>query len=252
MKFKDSIALVTGSNRGIGKAYVETLIQKGAKKVYAAMRDVEVFKENHSSFNEKYPGQVETLTLDITNKEQVKLAVNLASDVNLLINNAGVATYQGLIGADNLKAARQEMEVNYLGTLSMIREFSPILKNNGGGAIANILSVASLVNFPMLGSYSASKAALFSLTQGVRAELTEQGTRVFGIYPGPIDTDMAAGVPMEKAPPSEIAQGTFEAMERGIEDIFIDPFAIQFEKEYKDKPFDYAKQFAEMLPENVS
>ncbi|MFT4579095.1 MAG: short-subunit dehydrogenase [Nitrospinales bacterium] len=121
-----------------------------------------------------------------------------------------------------------------------------------GGAIANILSVASLVNFPMLGSYSASKAALYSLTQGVRAELTKQGTGVFGVYPGPIDTDMAAGVPMEKAPPSEIAQGTFEAMEKGIEDIFIDPFAVQFEKEYKDKPFSYAKQFAEMLPESVS
>ena len=122
----------------------------------------------------------------------------------------------------------------------------------GGGAIANILSVASLANFPMLGSYSASKAALYSLTQGVRAELTEQGTLVVGVYPGPIDTDMAAGVHMEKAPPSEIAQGTLEALEKGTEDIFIDPFAVQFNKEYKDKPFGFAKQFAEMLPEGVS
>ncbi len=252
MKIKDSVALVTGSNRGIGKAYIEALIQKGAKKVYAAMRDAKAFKINHSSFIKKYQGVVEVLTLDITKEEQVKLAADLASDVNLLINNAGVATYQGLISAKNLEAARQEMEVNYLGSLSMIRKFAPILKNNGGGVIVNILSVASLVNFPMLGSYSASKAAFYSLTQGVRAELDEQGTRVFGVFPGPIDTDMAAGVPMEKAPPSEIAQGTFEEMEKGTEDIFIDPFALQFEKEYKDKPFGYAKQFAEMLPEEVS
>jgi NAD(P)-dependent dehydrogenase (short-subunit alcohol dehydrogenase family) len=252
MKIKGSVALVTGSNRGIGKAYVEALIQKGAKKVYAAMRDVELFKKDHSSFIEEHKGVIEVLTLDVTKEEQVKLATVIASDVNLLVNNAGVATYQGFISAENLEAVRQEMEVNYLGTLSMIRAFSFILKNNGGGAIANILSVASLVNFPMLGSYSASKAALYSLTQGVRAELTEQKTRVFGIYPGPVDTDMAAGVPMEKAPPSEIAKGTFEAMEKGTEDIFIDPFAVQFEKEYKDNPFGYAKQFAEMLPESVS
>ncbi len=252
MKIKDSVALVTGSNRGIGKAYVESLIQKGAKKVYASMRDVEAFNRNHSSFINECKGVVELMTLDITKEEQVKQATDLASDVNLLINNAGVATYQGLIGSENLEAARKEMEVNYLGTLSMIRAFAPILKNNGGGAIANILSVASLVNFPLLGSYSASKAALYSLTQGVRAELTEQGTLVFGVYPGPIDTDMAAGVPMEKAPPSAIAQGTLEALEKGTEDIFIDPFAVQFEKEYKDKPFSFAKQFAEMLPEGVS
>jgi NAD(P)-dependent dehydrogenase (short-subunit alcohol dehydrogenase family) len=252
MKIEDSVALVTGSNRGIGKAYVEALIQKGAKKVYAAMRDVEVFNRNHSRFIKEHEGVVELITLDVTKEGQVKLVADLTSDVNLLINNAGVATYQGLIGAENLEAARKEMEVNYLGTLSMIRAFAPILKNNGGGAIVNILSVASLINFPMLGSYSASKAALYSLTQGVRAELTEQRTLVFGVYPGPIDTDMAAGIPMEKAPPAAIAQGTFEALEKGTEDIFIDPFAVQFEEEYKDKPFDYAKQFAEMLPEGVS
>ncbi|MFT4579096.1 MAG: NAD(P)-dependent dehydrogenase (short-subunit alcohol dehydrogenase family) [Nitrospinales bacterium] len=133
MKIKDSVALVTGSNRGIGKAYVEALIQKGAKKVYAAMRDVEVFKKDHSSFIKEHEGVVEVLTLDVTKEEQVKLAADLASNVNLLINNAGVATYQGFISAENIAATRQEMEVNYLGTLSMIRAFSPILKNNGGG-----------------------------------------------------------------------------------------------------------------------
>ncbi|MBT3922532.1 MAG: SDR family oxidoreductase [Nitrospina sp.] len=250
MKIKDSTALVTGANRGIGKAYVEALIKRGAKKVYAAMRDVEAFKTSSPDCVEKYKDVLELIPLDITHEGQVASAVK--GDVELLINNAGIANFTGLIAGETLSSARQEMEVNYFGTLSMIRAFAPVLKENGGGAIANVLSVASLANFPVLGSYSASKAALYSLTQGVRAELAHQGTHVLGVYPGPIDTDMAKDFPMEKSSPEETANGTLQAIEEGQEDIFIDIFAIQFQKDFQNSPIGIAKQFAEMLPESVS
>jgi len=130
----------------------------------------------------------------------------------------------------------------------MIRDFAPVLKKNGGGAIVNLLSVASLVNFPMLGSYSASKAALFSLTQGVRAELANQGTTVTGVFPGPIDTDMGKDIDMEKASPDEIARGTLKAIENGQEDVFIDEMAVQFKQGLLSDPKAVEKQCGEMLP----
>ena len=251
MKIKNSIALVTGANRGIGKAYVEALIKRGAKKVYAAMRDVETFKKAHPECLEKFKDVIEIVSLDITDEEQILSAVKKAGDIDLLINNAGIANYTGLIAGNNLDSARQEMEVNYFGTLSMIRAFAPVLGKNGGGAIVNVLSVASLASFPVLGSYSASKAALYSLTQGVRAELAQQGTHVLAVYPGPIDTDMAKDLPMEKSSPEETANRTLQAIEEEKEDIFIDVFTKQFQKDFQDSPIGIAKQFAEMLPEAV-
>ena len=252
MTIKKSTAFVTGANRGIGKAYVQALIKRGAKKVYAAMRDVESFKNSSSECLDKYKDVIELVSLDITNDKQISSAVAKAGDVDLLINNAGIAHFAGLIAGENLDAARQEMEVNYFGTLSMIRAFAPVLEKNGGGAIVNVLSVASLANFPVLGSYSASKAALYSLTQGVRAELAQQGTHVLGVYPGPIDTDMAKDFPMEKSSPEETAIGTLHAIEDAQEDIFIDVFAQQFQKDFRDSPIGIAKQFVEMLPEAVA
>ncbi|MBT7935273.1 MAG: SDR family oxidoreductase [Nitrospina sp.] len=252
MKIKNSTALVTGANRGIGKAYVEALIKRGAKKVYAAMRDVETFKKSAPESLEKYKDVLELIPLDITNEEQIASAVGKAGGIDLLINNAGIANYTGLIAAKNLGPVRQEMDVNYFGTLSMIRAFAPVLEKNGGGTIVNVLSVASLANFPILGSYSASKAALYSLTQGVRAELDQQGTHVLGVYPGPIDTDMAKDVPMDKSSPEETANGTLQAIEEGQEDVFIDVFAIQFQKDFQSSPIGIAKQFVEMLPEAVA
>lgn len=252
MKIKNSTALVTGANRGIGKAYVEALIKQGAKKVYAGIRNVEAFTKSSQENLDKYKDVIELITLDITNGKQIASAVEKASDIDLLINNAGIANFTGLIAGENLDSARQEMEVNYFGTLSMIRAFAPVLKSNGEGAIVNVLSVASLANFPVLGSYSASKAALYSLTQGVRAELAQQGTHVLGVYPGPIDTEMAKDFPMEKGSPEEIANGTLQAIEEGKEDVFIDAFAMQFEKDFKGSPIDIAKQFVEMLPETVA
>jgi len=252
MKIENSIALVTGSNRGIGKAIVEALSVRGIKKVYAAMRDIESFRIQNSTYLAELGRRVELITLDITKKDQIQTALNNAKDVNLLINNAGIANYSGLISENNLDSARQEMEVNYFGTLEMIRAFSPILKKNGDGSIVNILSVASLVNFPILGSYSASKAALYSLTQGVRAELEQQGTKVIGVFPGPIDTDMAQGIDMEKGTPEETAKGILDAIENGQEDVFIDQMAVEFHKGFRSDPKALEKECAEMLPQEVS
>ncbi len=250
MNIKNSTALVTGANRGIGKAYVEALIKRGAKKVYATMRDVEAFVSTHPDYLKKHKDMIELVALDITDAEQIAHVAKKAGSINLLINNAGVANFNGLIAGENLDGARQEMEVNYFGTLSMIRAFAPVLKKNGGGAIVNVLSIASLASLPVLGSYSASKAALYSLTQGVRAELAQQGTHVLGVYPGPIDTDMAKDFPMEKSSPQETADGTLQAIEE--DDVFIDVFALQFQKDFQKDPMGAAKQFAEMLPATVS
>jgi len=247
MKITDSSAFVTGSNRGIGQAFIIALLNQGAKKVYAGMRDATAFQNILAKLPEEHRARLEPVTLDITNEEQIQSAVAQAGDVTLLINNAGIANYSGLISADNLDSARQEMEVNYFGTLRMIRAFAPILKKNGG-AIANILSVASLGSFPVLGSYSASKAALHSLTQGIRAELAAQGTQVFGVFPGPIDTDMAKNFEMEKSPPNVIAEGTLQAIEQGVEDIFIDQMAVQFEKDYWSDPKSLEQQLSTFLP----
>jgi len=252
MKIKGSTALVTGANRGIGQAYVHALLKRGVKKVYAAMRDVESFKKAYAFNLDDYENVIPLIPLDITNEKQIADAALKADDVDLLINNAGVAHFTGLLDAKNLDSARHEMEVNYFGTLAKIRAFAPILKTNGGGAIVNLHSIASLANFPVLGSYSASKAALYSLTQGVRAELTQQGTHVLGVYPGPIDTDMAKDFPMEKSSPEETALGTLDAIEAGQEDIFIDVFAQQFQKDFETSPMGIAKQFSEMLPESVA
>lgn len=248
MKIKDSIAFVTGSNRGIGQAYVTALLNHGAKKVYAGVRDVDAYKKVVAQLPEKHRAKVEPVAIDITNEAQIQSAVTQAGDVTLLISNAGIAHYAGLISADNLDSARQEMAVNYFGTLRMIRAFAPVLKKNGGGAMVNILSVASLGNFPVLGSYSASKAALHSLTQGIRAELAAQSTQVFGVFPGPIDTDLARDFEMAKSPPSAIAEGTLKAIEQGVEDIFIDQMAVQFEKDYWSDPKSLEQQLSTFLP----
>jgi NAD(P)-dependent dehydrogenase (short-subunit alcohol dehydrogenase family) len=248
MKIKDSVAFVTGSNRGIGKSYVAALLKGGAKKVYAGMRDVGEFSAIAAEWPEEHRGKVEPINLDITNEGHIRSALTKAGDVTLLINNAGIANFAGLISADNLDSARQEMEVNYFGTLRVTRAFAPILKKNGGGALVNVLTVASLGCFPVLGSYSASKAALHSLTQGVRAELAAQGTQVFGVYPGPIETDMAKDFDMEKSSPDLIAEGTLSAIERDEEDIFIDPMAVQFRKDYFADAKAQEKELAAFLP----
>ena len=243
MELKGSVALVTGANRGIGKAFVTGLLEAGAARVYAAARDA-------SSLNDmvaKDP-RVVPLALDVTDPDQVRAAADAAGDATLLINNAGVAGFAGLIAADTLETARSEMEVNYFGALAVIRAFAPVLKANGGGAIVNIGSIASHVNFPLLGSYSASKAATHSLTQGVRAELSDQGTQVIGVYPGPVETDMAKNIDAPKVPPAQIVEAALRAVEAGTEDVYPDPMAAEIHGHLLKDPKAVERQIGEMRP----
>jgi len=238
---KGKIALVTGANRGIGKAYVEALVQRGAKKVYAAARDSNSFEEL-SSINSNI---VEPVLLDVTSKEHIRTIETKIPELDLLINNAGIVNACFFSAEDANDIARTEMETNYYGPLNIIHAFMPKLKQSKG-AIVNLSSIAGISNFPSIGPYSATKAALHSLTQGFRTELSSLGVLVAGVYPGPIDTRMAEDFEMEKAPPSQVAIRTLDAIAKGEVDIFPDSFAESMYNTFLNNPADLEKAFADM------
>jgi short-subunit dehydrogenase len=159
-----------------------------------------------------------------------------------VINNAGTAGFSSFTNPDAADRGRFEMETNYFGTLNVSQAFAPILKANGGGAIINLGSIASHVNFPVLGTYSASKAAVHSLTQGLRAELAEQGTQVVGVYPGPVDTDMAEKFETDKTSPQEVVRQILDALDTGEENVFPDPTSTQLYEQFLAAP-DATAQF---------
>jgi len=245
LQISQSVALVTGANRGIGRAFVEALHQAGAKKIYATARNIESLQEIVAID----PNRIIPLTLDVTNVAQIEAVALLAVDVNLLINNAGIVSTGGLFTDASVQAAQSEIEVNYFGTLNMIRTFASILKQNGGGAIANLATLSSHVNVPVFATYSASKAALHSLTQAARAELASQNTLVIGLYPGPVDTRMTTALPLDKVSPSQIADALLAGIEQGTEDIYPDPMAANVLSGVAQELKEIEKQFAAMLPE---
>jgi NAD(P)-dependent dehydrogenase (short-subunit alcohol dehydrogenase family) len=213
MRIADSVALVTGASRGLGRAYVQELAERGVATIYAGARD---------------PSQVTgpgiPVPLDVTDPDQVTAAARRCADVTLLVNNAGVMTLSPLIGAPSMAGARAEIETNYLGTLAMCRAFAPILAANGGGAIVNMLSVVSFFTNPANGSYGASKAAEWSLTNGVRIELAHQGTQVVGVHAGFIDTEMARELAGDapKISPEDVTRQVFDAIEAGAVEVLAD------------------------------
>jgi NAD(P)-dependent dehydrogenase (short-subunit alcohol dehydrogenase family) len=212
MKIAGSVALVTGANRGLGQAYARELVSRGAAKVYGAARNPAQVTE---------PG-VTPIALDITDAQRVSEVAAQCADVSLLVNNAGVMKASTFIGAPSLDAARLEMETNYFGTLSMCRAFAPVLAAHGGGAIVNMLSVTSFYTNPFNASYGASKAAGWSLANGIRLELHHQGTLVVAVHAGFIDTDMAALASGPKDSPESVAQQAFDAVEAGQTEVLAD------------------------------
>lgn len=211
MNIKGSVALVTGANRGIGKAYVTALLDRGATKIYAGMRDITGYEP---------AANVEAIRIDITNGADISAAAEICSDVSLLINNGGLNHNTSLIAHSDLDNARAEIETNYFGTLNMCRAFAPALKENGGGVIVNMLSILARVNLPLMGSLCASKAAALSMTQGVRAELAGQQTAVIAVMPGAVDTRMSEGFPPPKADPKDVVAEVLDGIEAGVEEIF--------------------------------
>lgn len=180
-------ALVTGANRGIGKAIVESLFANGIGKVYAAVRSV----ASAQSLIETFGDKVVAIELDLSKPDTIKAAAAVATDVDLVVNNAGVLKNASPLDAHAFEALDFEMEVNVKGLMHMAQAFAPVLGANGGGAFVQLNSVASVKNFADFATYSASKAAAYSITQGIREKLAEQGTQVVSVHPGPIATDMA-------------------------------------------------------------
>jgi NAD(P)-dependent dehydrogenase (short-subunit alcohol dehydrogenase family) len=218
MKIQDCVALVTGSNRGLGLAYCEGLLRSGAKKVYAAARDPSKIGLRDS--------RVVPIALDVTSSADVISAAHGCRDVSLLINNAGVLRNSPMLAIDSEQAARQEMETHYFAVLSMIQQFAPILAINGGGAIVNVLSVASWFTTPFMATYCASKAAQEALTDAIRMQLRSQRTQVVGVYAGYIDTDMSSHVTQPKTSPRQVVDRTLAGLESGSDRILADDSAV--------------------------
>ncbi|MFJ5596443.1 SDR family oxidoreductase [Micromonospora parva] len=210
MKLAGSTALVTGANRGLGRHLAAELLARGAT-VYAGARNPD---------RVDLPG-VTPVRLDITDPASVAAAAALAGDVNLLINNAGTDFRADLLDGD-LDVLRQELETHYLGTLSMVRAFAPIIAGNGGGTILNVLSVLSWFSSPIHGAYGVAKAAQWSMTNGVRLRLADQGVRVAGLHVGYLDTDMAADITGPKSDPAEIAKIAVDGVEADAYEIVAD------------------------------
>lgn len=212
MDINNSVALVTGANRGLGRAFAQRLLERGASKVYATARRPETVD---------LPG-VEVLALDVTDPASVRAAAAAAPDVTLLVNNAGIATGTDLV-TGSLDAVRLELETNTLGPLALIRELAPTLARNGGGAIVNVLSAMSWFGSSGAHAYHLSKGAGWAMTNSVRLELAGQGTLVTAVHLGLADTDMAAGWPADlKIAPSDLADAVFDGVEAGSAEVLAD------------------------------
>jgi NAD(P)-dependent dehydrogenase (short-subunit alcohol dehydrogenase family) len=239
MNIENRTVLITGANRGIGKALVDEALRRGAKKVYAGMRS----PIQHSD------KRVTPLTLDVTNASQIERAVAAIDTLDVLINNAGIAIYDDL---SNLEVLEQTFAVNFLGLLKVTNAFLPLLKRSKG-AILNNVSLAGLAPLPMIPSYSTSKAAALNLTQSLRALLSDQGVTVHAVVIGPVDTDMTRGFEIPKTAPQTAAAGIFDGLEKGEEEIFPDPASQSIAEGWRagvSKALE--RQFAAFAPKSAS
>ncbi|MEU1663034.1 SDR family oxidoreductase [Streptomyces sparsogenes] len=211
MELKNAVAVVTGANRGLGRHLATQLLERGAK-VYAAARRPE---------SVDLPGAT-PLRLDVTDAESIRAAAHLASDATLLVNNAGISTGTPLL-AGGLEAVRLEMETNFFGPLAVTRAFAPVIEDNGGGAVLNVLSVLSWLHPAGVGAYAAAKAAAWALTDATREELAPRGITVSALHVGYMDTDMADAVPADqKADPADVAAQALRGVEQGLPEILAD------------------------------
>ncbi|MEO1373279.1 MAG: SDR family oxidoreductase [Cyanobacteria bacterium J06635_10] len=236
----NKIVLVTGANRGIGKVLVESFIENGAKKVYAAVRKV----ESASALVEKYGDKVVPVQIDLGNPQSIAAAAQTASDVQVVVNNGGAFKGATPLAEDAMASLEFEMNINVYGLIHMAQAFAPVLKANGGGVFAQLNSVVSMKTFSNFATYSASKAAAYSITQALRELLSEQGTIVLSVHPGPIATDMGdeAGLTEIAEPPTLVAEAIFKALEAGDFHVYAGSMAKQIGAAYES----FAKNVVEV------
>lgn len=239
MNVANKTVLITGANRGIGRALVNEALKRGAKRVYAATRaPMQIADE-----------RVTLLTLDVTNASQIQRAVGQVGVLDVLVNNAGVAASDDLTNPD---VVEQHLAINLFGPLRVTNAFVPLLKRSKG-AIINNLSLAALAALPMIPAYSISKAAAFNMTQSLRALLAAEGVSVHAVILGPIDTEMSRGLDIPKASPESAAAGIFDGLEKGEDEIFPDPTSASVGEGWRSgvvKAMD--RQFAAFVPRNMA
>lgn len=220
MKIENAVVLITGANRGIGLAFTRALLERGARKVYATARD--------PSTNDQ--DGVHPLQLDVRRREDAEAAALLATDVNLVINNAGIAEIGGFLSPDSEDMTRRIFETNFYGVLNVSKAFAPVLKANAGGALLNVLSIASWVSGGQLAAYSASKSAAWSLTNALRLELAAQKTQVMGLHMAYVDTDLTKGLDAPKTSAEEIVRIALDGLEDGAQEVLADAFTREFKQ----------------------
>jgi NAD(P)-dependent dehydrogenase (short-subunit alcohol dehydrogenase family) len=238
MNVTDQIALVTGANRGIGREFVLELLERGADKVYASARRTETL-----DFDDP---RVVPLRLDLLDHDSVVAAAATARDVTLLVNNAGLSTGVDLVTGD-LADVRREMDTHFWGTLDVIREFSPVLAANGGGAIVNVLSALSWFAVQGAGGYAAAKAAEWNMTNAVRGELAAQGTLVQGVLLGAADTDLSAGYDGPKIDPRDVPRRSLDGLAAGSIEVIVDDWSAMVKASLAGDPAAFYAQMTELL-----
>jgi NAD(P)-dependent dehydrogenase (short-subunit alcohol dehydrogenase family) len=222
MPLSNKVALVTGANRGIGAAIVQEMLKAGVAKVYATARDPKTLPAFGDS-------RVVPLQLDITSDASVNAVASAVNDVDVLVNNAGTLAFGDYISS-SLETFEDDMRTNFFGTLRVLRAFTPQFVARKSGTIANVSSVVGLSAVPLMAAYSGSKAALHSITQSLRGTLEKYNITVIGIYPGPIETDLAKPVPYEKVTPEYAAVNIVKGIAEGQTYIFPDPMSQQVEQ----------------------
>lgn len=232
--------LVTGANRGIGKTLVTSFIEEGAAKIYAAVRNL----DSATTLVETYGDKVFPIQIDLGAADSITAAAQIASDVQMVVNNAGAFQGTTLLAEDAIASLQLEMDINVYGLMRMAQAFAPILKANGGGAFVQLNSVVSIKTFANFATYSASKAASYAITQALRELLNEQDTMVLSIHPGPIATDMssAAGLGDIAESPTLVADGIIAALKTGEFHVFPDTMAKQIGGAYQS----FAKNVVEV------
>jgi len=236
------IALVTGANRGIGEGFVQTLLKVGARKIYAAARDI----ESLAAVVALNPEIVQAVELDVTKPDQIQALAEKTQQLDILVNNAGIIDSALSSALDAAEFARREMEVNLFGPMQLTNLLIPKLKQSSEGAIVNISSIAAMSNFPSIGTYSISKAAMHSYSEGLRADLVAENIAVVCVYPGPTDTRMAEGMDMDKPTPKSVSEKAFLALSQGQLEVFPDDFAKQMYDTFLDHPQKLADAFTSM------